>query len=322
MTTIDGTPFLRHLGAGPATHVLYFRSGHLARSQRGAAFWYRPLTASIALVPMDDRELDMVFHCRTLDFQDVLVQGVVTFRVADPELLAARIDFSIDVHSGAYEAMPLEQLGSRLRQAAQQHVLDHVALRPLRAVLADGIDVVRGRIVDGLAAGDLRADLGIELVAVRVSALAPTPEVEASLQTPTREAIQQESDEATFQRRALAVDKERAIEENELANRIELARRREELVAQDGANRRLEAVELAAASRIEAEAEAERIALTASARNAAEREQVATFSQLEPAVLLAMAAREAAGNLPAIEHLVVSPDMLGPALAAIARRSA
>ena len=32
-----------------------------------------------------------------------------------------------------------------------------------------------------------------------------------------REAIQQESDEAVFQRRALAVEKERAIAENELA---------------------------------------------------------------------------------------------------------
>jgi regulator of protease activity HflC (stomatin/prohibitin superfamily) len=322
MTTIDGIAFLRHISASPATHVLHFRSGRLARSQPGAAFWYRPLTTTIALVPTDDRELDLVMHCRTLDFQDVLVQGVVTYRVADPELLASRIDFTIDVHTGAHDSMPLEQLGSRLRQAAQQHVLDHVAARPLRTVLAEGVDVIRGRIVDGLGAGELRADLGIELVGTRVSSLAPESDVAAALQMPTREAIQQQADEATFQRRALAVDKERAIEENELANRIELARRGEQLVAREGANRRLESTEQAAAARIDAEAEARRIELLATARNAAEREQVEIFASIEPAVLMALAAREAAGNLPSIEHLVLAPDSIGPAIAALARRSA
>ena len=51
---------------------------------------------------------------------------------------------------------------------------------------------------------------------------------------PTREAIQQAADEATFQRRAQAVEKERAIQENELQNKIELARREEQLIAQKG----------------------------------------------------------------------------------------
>ena len=51
---------------------------------------------------------------------------------------------------------------------------------------------------------------------MRVAAVAPTSEMEKALQQPTREAIQQDADEATFRRRALAVEKERAIAENEL----------------------------------------------------------------------------------------------------------
>ena len=46
------------------------------------------------------------------------------------------------------------------------------------------------------------------------------------------------SDKATFERRALAVEREGAIAENELQNQIELARRQEQLVAQNGANAR------------------------------------------------------------------------------------
>ena len=42
------------------------------------------------------------------------------------------------------------------------------------------------------------------------------------MQTPAREAIQQDAERATFERRALAVEKEAAIGENELANQVEL----------------------------------------------------------------------------------------------------
>ena len=80
------------------------------------------------------------------------------------------------------------------------------------------------------------------MVAVR-----PEPEVEKALRTPTRERVQQEADKATFERRAVAVERERAIGENELQTQIELARREEQLVIQRGVNTRREAEEAAAA---------------------------------------------------------------------------
>jgi hypothetical protein len=65
--------------------------------------------------------------------------------------------------------------------------------------------------------------------------------------------IGQQADDAAFARRAAAVDKERAIAENELGNRIELARREANLVEQEGANERRRATEKAAASLIATE---------------------------------------------------------------------
>jgi hypothetical protein len=65
--------------------------------------------------------------------------------------------------------------------------------------------------------------------------------VEKALRTPAREQIQRNADRATCERRGLAVERERAIAENELQNQIELARREEQVVAQRGANARRQA---------------------------------------------------------------------------------
>ena len=175
----------------------------------------------------------------------------------------------------------------------------------------------------GLAAEPALEQIGIEVAAVRVAAVAPTSDMEKALQQPTREAIQQDADEATFRRRALAVEKERAIAENELQNRIELARREEDLVAREGANARKRAEEDAAAALVAAEAADERNALAATRqaatidevegaqlRIAAERARIDAATGAD--VLLALAARELAGQH---EHLTITPDMLTPLLA-------
>ena len=188
---------------------------------------------------MDDRELPLLFHARTADFQDVAVQATVTYRVADPVLTGTRLDFAIDPDTGRWRGSPLEQLGGVLTETAQQHALDLVA-RDSRCteVLRDGVGggARRGRRAAPPPTSGSPTS-GSRVVEVRVVALRPEPEVERALQTPTREQVQQEADRATFERRAVAVERERAIAENELTTQIELARREEELVGQRGRER-------------------------------------------------------------------------------------
>ena len=109
-----------------------------------------------------------------------------------------------------------------------------------------GADETREVLEDALRGNSAIDEMGLALVSVQIDQVAPTPELEKALQTPTREEIQQKADEATFQRRALAVEKERAIKENELQTEIELARRQEELIRQEGANQMLDAQQEAA----------------------------------------------------------------------------
>jgi regulator of protease activity HflC (stomatin/prohibitin superfamily) len=325
MAEIKSFLFVRHLRSEPTSHVLFFRGGELKSSGRGLAIWFSPLGASVAEVPLDDRELPFLFAGRSSDFQDVVVNGVVTFRVKNADLLASRVDFSIDTRTGAYNKEPLDKLALVVKELAQQLASSHFNRAPLKEILDQGIEVVRDAIHLGLVGDPGIASLGLEVVATRVSSVKPTSEMEKALQMPTREKIQQTADEATFARRALAVDKERAIQENELANQIELARREEQLIAQRGQNERKRATETAESKRIEAESAARNVKLNAEAQaesikvleNAkvnAESERMDIYRDLPPAALMGLAARELAGKLQNIEHLTLSPDMLGSLL--------
>ena len=180
----------------------------------------------------------------------------MTYRVIDPERLAARIDFGIDLATGLHTKTPIDQIAARLTGLAQQHAWAVMSSTSLRELVADGVGRLRERIGDGLAAETSLGEMGLAIAFVRVSAVQPSAEVEKALAAPTRERIASDADEAAFARRAAAVEKERAIAENELANKIELARREAMLVEQEGTNGRKRAAEIAAASQITAEGNA------------------------------------------------------------------
>jgi regulator of protease activity HflC (stomatin/prohibitin superfamily) len=325
MARISRYPFVSHLRSEASSHVIRYANGRPIRSGRGLTFWFRPLDTAIDEVPLDDQELPFLFRGRSADLQEVVTQGIVTYRVTDPEVLAARIDFGVDLASGLHTKTPLDQIAARLTGLAQQHAWAVMAATSLRELVADGVVRLREAISAGLAADHALASMGIAVASVRVSAVQPSAEVEKALAAPTRERIAADADEAAFARRAAAVDKERAIAENELANKIELARRESVLVGQEGANSRKQAAETAAAERIGAEgkartrrigaaAEAEAIRLLQGERNAAERDRIAVYRDLAPAVLMGLAAREFAGKIESIEHLNVTPDLLGSLL--------
>lgn len=330
MADITRYPFLRHLRGTATVHVQHVRNGRVRHAGTGLSFWFRPLSAVLSEVPVADRELPLLFHARTSDFQDVTVQATLTYRIADPDLASSRIDFSVDPDTGAWRTMPLDQVAGLLTEIVQQQSLALLAAMPLTRALVTGVETLRST-VGGTVSGDVRlAETGIEVVALRVVAIRPEPEVEKALRTPAREQVQQEADRATYERRAVAVERERAISENELQSKIELARREEQLVTQRGANSRREAEEQAAAGQIGAEAlarrtltlaegEAEATRTRGEADAAAESALLAARRDLPETVLWTEALRELSGRLPDIDHLVLTPDLLSPLLARMSR---
>jgi regulator of protease activity HflC (stomatin/prohibitin superfamily) len=322
MAVITNFSMLARLRADASHHVIRYKNGQLRQSGRGLVFWFRPDVASIAELPMDDREMTLFVKGRSADFQAVNVQGVLGWRVAEPEKLAERIDFTLDLRTGQHVRQPIEQIEGRLAGLVNQAALDYLAAAPVRELLDAGIEPLRRRLEQGLAKEPALAELGIVIVAVRLSNLTPSSELERALQTPTFEALQQKADEAMFERRALAVDKERAIAENELANRVELAKREKQLIVEESDNARDRATGVAEAAKVEADSEANRIRTVETARAEAEQAHIAVYRDLPPAVLMGLAARELAGKLDTIEHLNVTPDLLAAVMREFAAKPA
>lgn len=323
---------LRHLRSAPTSWVSWTVQGKAKRSGTGLAFWYRPLTAVLSEVPVDDRELPLLFHARTEDFADVTVQATVTYRFSDPAAAASRLDFSIDPYRGVWNGQPLDQVATLLAELAQQPALDLLARLPLAEALTTGIAPVRQSVADALATDPRLAETGVTVVSARVVALRPEPELERALQTPTREKVQQDADRATYARRAQAVQQERTIAENELQSKIELAKQEQQLVEQHGANSRRGAELNAESQLVTAQGEAERARLAAAAEADAERlrdearaagtrvvglaeaeaeaARLAAYRDMPPEVLQSLALKELAQHLPTIGELTVTPDLL------------
>ncbi len=309
---------IAHLRSDASTQVLAFRQGRVRRAGRGLSFLFVPASTSIAELPMDDRQTSLFVKGRSSDFQALAVQGAIDWRVCDAQLLAGRVDFTIDLKRGSWQKQPLERIDSILSGTATQAILDWLATRDVRALLDDGVEPLRAAVAAALDSARLESEVGIQIADVRITSVAPSSELERALQTPTVEGLQQKADEATYARRALAVDKERAIAENELANRTELARREAELIDREGLNARARAAADAEARQVAAEADADAIRVVEAARAVAEQARMAVYRDLPSHVLLGLAAREFAVQAGNIEHLTITPE-LGQMLSAALR---
>ena len=233
----------------------------------------------------------------------------------------------------------ITRAASILRHAADNGLSVKVPL-----LITPGSEQVRAALVQALGGDPEIAAMGLQLVNLVIDQVVPSAELEKALGTPMREAVQARADEAQFQRRAQAVEKERAIKENELATELELERRQQELIRKRGENALLQAQQEAASqrtqveaaierqrlqteaaaqqTRVNAQAQAEAQQLLAAQAAAAMREQHAIWRDTPAAAATAMALGQLAGKLQSIGHLNITPDLLGQSLTQLLRDQA
>lgn len=333
MASITRFGFFAHLRAETNQFILHHSNGKLTRRGPGISYIFNPLVSAIAQLPREDWETTFLMRERSSDMQEVAVQCTLTYRFADHEVAASRFNFSISLDRGQWLDPPHERLASFWSQRAQKPARDYLVGVPVVEALKNGPSAIRAAIEQAFAGDAEIKAMGLELISVQVTNVAPESDVEKALQTPTREAIQQKADEATFARRAMAVEKERAIKENELATEIELAARQEDLLRRQGANALLaanQASEVAMAqvlasieqeklsadgkaeqARIRAAGEADSVRTLAAARAEAEARRVEIYSGAPSQVIMGLALQQFAQKIETINHLNITPDMLG-----------
>ena len=114
MPTITRLPLLplRRLRAEPNQLILHYRGGRLVTKGAGIAYWFSPLSAAIAMLPIEDCQSTFVLNEHSADFQPIKVQSTITYRIADPEKAAG-------LYERAGEYLLAAQLYDQLAAAAE-----------------------------------------------------------------------------------------------------------------------------------------------------------------------------------------------------------
>ena len=314
---------IRYMKAPPTTYVMQFKDGRVKREGPGLSFFYWAPTTTVVAVPLASSDVPFAFNEVTQDFQAVTLQGQLTYRVADPKLLAGLLDYSVKP-SGEYASEDPSKLEERLVQLAQVRARTVVQSMPLREVLVQAA-TIEAKVLAGLRETEAVRMLGVEVQGFALLSARPTPEMARALEAEAREALQRRADEAIYARRNAAVEQERRIKENEIATELSVeAGKRQIREAQIAADI---AVEEQRASFMERWSENERKA--AEARAYALEKTLAPVRDMDwkvlmaaagggndPKLNIALAFREMAENAGKIGELNVSPDLLRSLLSA------
>lgn len=325
----------RFIKTEPTQYVIQFRNGRSRREGAGLAFWYFAPSTSIVVVPTASVNEPFIFPLLTADFQEVTVQGQITFRVAEPRRTAALLNFTLGPQ-GTYVSEDPKKLSQRLIDQVQVAMRVEVKALSLQQVLVSGEALV-GRVAGVLQSHPTIEALGLELLGLSLLAVRPRPETAKALEAEAREALLRRADEAIYARRNAAVEHERTIKENELATEIAVENKKRQVreaqmeaersvqerrrqieqeemtgkIALEEQNKAL--VTLAAANaREEADAKAYGLAVMMKSFGDADPKMLQALASvgMAPGQLMALAFRELADNATKIGELDVTPDLL------------
>lgn len=203
----------------PNDYVLKYRRGKLAASGAGLSFHCFDRFTSAAVVPISAMDADFIFDEKTADYQNVSVQGQITFRVTEHERIAKLLNFSVDLKTKEYYNDPESRLSVRLLNLADVLIRKRVgAMELTEAVKAD-------RDIAAQVLEELRSDaevnaLGLEIMGLSILKISACSETQRALEARRREEILKDSDDALYERRNASIDQERRVKENELSTEI------------------------------------------------------------------------------------------------------
>lgn len=326
---------LRYAKASPSTYVIQYRNGQPVREGTGLAFFYFAPNASLVSVPLESVDVPFMFNEVSSDFQEVTVQGQVTYRVADPKILASLMNFTLKPN-GEYVSDDPTRLPQRVVNAAQVQLRSVLSGQTLHELLRGSEQMVQS-VRDGLRRPDGLPSLGLELVNLAVLAVRPNPETARALESTVREQILKQADDAMYLRRKSAIEQERAVKENEFNTEIAIETKKRQIretqleaeraalekrqqiqdqemagrIALEDKNKALTDLRVENA-RKEADAKAYAVGSVMKAVQGVDPKvlQALTVGNADPSALIAMAFQGLAENAERIGELNISPDLL------------
>ncbi|GAA5091750.1 SPFH domain-containing protein [Chryseobacterium ginsengisoli] len=324
----------RHIKFDSMTYVLHFKNGKTVKEGRGLSFFYFAPNSSIVAIPMGSNDLPFIFNENTHDYQTVKIQGQISYKITDPKALSDTLDFTVN-EAGVYKKNDIEKLNQRIINLAQTATSSFIHELSLKDAIRSAKQI-EGNILEGLMNSEAIKTMGIEILGTNILAVQTTPEMARALETETREKLQQQADEAIYERRNFAVEQERKIKESELNTEIAVEEKQKQIeekrmeteVQQEENNRILREMKIAADISVENQRKQLIEQKTENDRKEAETQGYMLETSLKPykemdwkilSVLggkqdaknnIALAFRELAENAGKIGNLNISPDLL------------
>jgi hypothetical protein len=220
---------IRFMKGSPTTYVMHYHNGRVVREGPGRSFYYYAPAATVVAVPLSSVDVPFAFEEVTADFQAVTIQGQLTYRVADPKRVAGLLDFSVQPN-GRYLSDDPRKLDERLVNVTQVLASAVTHRLSLREVLG-AHEALVADVLAKLKAAEPVVALGVEIMALSVLAIRPSPETGKALEAEARENLQRQADEAIYARRNAAVAQERLIKESEMNTEIAVEEKKRQIRA-------------------------------------------------------------------------------------------
>jgi len=331
---------MRYFKSQPTDFVFHYKGDKLVKKGPGLSFMHYCPTSNIVRVPLSNQDQQFIFREVTSDFQEVTVQGNLTYRIIDPVAISSAFNFSLNENATGYISDDPEKLAARLINRLQVIMRSYTHAMTLTRVLEVEAEML-AKIQSELADSDYLASLGIKVLEVSITAIKPAPETADALQTRERERLLQEADDAIYMRRNAAVEAERRIRENELQTEeaVEVKKRQiQEVVMERKKDEQRKLQEMATAQMnadielekqrdelVKLNADNERIEADSSSYSLGK--QLEPINKLEPVIVQALATMQMnprqmiarsfmdfAANAEKIGSLNISPDVISELL--------
>ena len=289
---------LRYYKSNPNDYVVLFEDGNKKKQGKGINFWYLSRLANIMVVPTTSRDTPFIFTEMTGDYQELAVQGTLSYRVKDPAALAEMLDMSIDFGTGTYKSDDPAKIINRVVMAVQDNARARIASFTLREALT-GVGQMADEVLKGVKAEPDLVKMGISVEGLHFTSVRAKPEMQKALEADYREKLQREADQAIYARRAAAQGEEQKLKTAELDNSIKLKN------SEMGSK-----VELEAQRTKLVDSQARNKLALAQADAKAEQLKLDPYTKMSPQTLMGLALKEWAGNAGTIDNLTITPDML------------
>ena len=302
----------------PTTYVIHYSSGRVVRQGPGLAFFYYRPSSSIVAIPTASADAQFIFSEITQDFQQVTLQGQISYRVADPAKVAANFNYTLAPSGKTYASDDPSKLPVRIVNICQVLARPELQKLSLKEALMSSQPIMNA-VVQALKNNAAIQELGVEVFAFTLLAIKPTPEMSKAIEAEAREALQRRSDEAISERRNAAVEQERRIKENELRTDMIVQQKKQELARNElqadiGLEKQREELVDVRTENAKKEADANAYALAASLKPLASMDpkalQVLAASRTDPRIIIAQAMHDLAQDASKIGQLNITPDLL------------